>query len=61
MATNKCHLVGGEEKEVRKCTEKLRKQAMGLHFNEFMYSFLSLCQMDYFIYFGLYAPLCEAE
>lgn len=52
MASNKCSLVGGKEKEARKCTEELRKQAVGSHFNEnlFMDSLFSPCQMDYYIY-----------
>ena len=52
MATNKCNLVGGKEKEAGKCTEELRKQAVGSRFNEnlFMGSFFSQCQMDYYIY-----------
>jgi len=52
MVTNKCNLIGGKEKEARKFTEELGKQAVVLHFNENLFrdSFFSRCQMDYYIY-----------
>lgn len=52
MATNKGNLFGGKEKEARKCTEELRKQAVGSHFKEnlFVDSFYSPRQTDYYIY-----------